>query len=85
VVNGTADQALERLADELGSGGYATILTRSPAPALRVVNRQAPTLTEDVSTDDGWFRGAATGLIAPCEDIPTAARAVARAVSGQTS
>jgi hypothetical protein len=85
VVNVTPDQALAQLANELGSGGYATILTRSPAPALRVVNRHAPELTEDIRAGDGWFRGAAAGLIAPCEDIPAAAQAVARAVSGQAN
>ena len=85
MVNVTADQALEQLADELDSGGYATILTLSPAPELRVVNRQAPALTEDIYAGDGWFRGAAAGRIAPCEDIPAAAQAVARAVSGQAS
>jgi hypothetical protein len=83
MVHVTADQALEQLADELGSSGYATILTRRPAPVLRVVNRQAPALTEDIQTRDGWFRGAAAGLIARCEDIPAAAQAVVRAVSGQ--
>jgi hypothetical protein len=82
MVHPTADLALEQLADELGSTGYATILTGGQAPTLRVVNRQAPRRAEDIHTGDGWFCGAAAGLIAPCTDIRAAARAVARSVGG---
>jgi hypothetical protein len=74
---------LEQLADRLGSSSYATILTRSRVPTLRVVNRQAPGLAEDIHTGEGWFCGAAAGLMAPCADIPAAAQAVARAVGGR--
>jgi hypothetical protein len=83
MVHATADLVLEQLADELGSVGFATILTGGRAPTLRVVNRQAPRLAEDVHTGDGWFCGAAAGPIAPCTDIRAAARAVARSVGGQ--
>jgi hypothetical protein len=78
--NGTAE--LEKLAAELDSGEYATVMTSGPLATLRVINRRAPGLAEDIHTGDGWFCGAATGLIAPCRDIPTAAQAVARAVGG---
>jgi hypothetical protein len=83
MVHATGSLALEQLADELGSAGYATILTGGQAPTLRVVNRQAPRHAEDIHTGDGWFCGAAAGLMAPCGDIPAAAQAVARAVGGQ--
>lgn len=49
---------LERLADELGSDKYATILTGGRLPTLRVVNRHEPSLAEDIHTSDGWFCGA---------------------------
>jgi hypothetical protein len=74
---------LEQLADELGSDSYATILTGGPAPTLRVVNRQAPRLAEDIHTGDGWYCGAAAGPMAPVGDLPAAVAAVARAVGGR--
>lgn len=83
MVHATAKTPLEQLADQLGSAGFATILTGGRAPTLRVVNRQAPRLAEDVHTGDGWFCGASTGLIAPCDDIPAATEVVKRAVGGQ--
>jgi hypothetical protein len=83
MVHATAGLALEQLADELGSAAYATILTGGQVPTLRVVNRQAPRLAEDIHAGDGWFRGAVAGPIAPCADIPAAARAIARALDGQ--
>jgi hypothetical protein len=74
---------LEQLADQLGSTSYATILTGGHAPTLRVVNRQAPRLAEDIHAGDGWYCGASAGLIAPLDDIPAAVAAVTRAVGGR--
>ena len=82
MVHATSTTALEQLADQLG-GGYATILTGGQAPTLRVINRQAPGLAEDIHTGDGWFCGAAAGLMAPLGDLPAAVAAVARAVGGR--
>jgi hypothetical protein len=48
-----------------------------------VVNRQAPGLAEDIHTGDGWYCGAAAGLMAPMGDLPGAVAAVARAVGGR--
>lgn len=79
----TDSTALEQLAESLGNTGYATILTGGQAPTLRVVNRLAPRLAEDIHTGDGWYCGAAVGLIAPLGDIPAAVAAVTRAVGGQ--
>jgi hypothetical protein len=80
----TADTlALERLAAGLDTREYATILTGGALATLRVVSRRAPGRAEDIHTGDGWFCGAAAGLLAPCRDIPAAALAVARAVSGR--
>jgi hypothetical protein len=76
----TDSSALEGLADELGSGSYATILTGGQAPVLRVVSRRQPRRAEDIHTAEGWYCGAATGLIAPLDDIPAAVTAVARAI-----
>ncbi len=75
---------LEKLAAELDHRNYATIMTGGPLATLRVVNRNAPRLAEDIHAGDGWFCGAATGLIAPCNNIPAAAQAVARAIGRQT-
>jgi hypothetical protein len=80
MVHATDISALEQLADELGSADFATILTGGQAPTLRVVNRQAPRLAEDIHTGDGWYCGAAAGLMAPVGDLPAAVAAVARAV-----
>lgn len=80
MVHATGSTPLEQLADQLGRNDYATILTGGPAPVLRVVNRREPGLAEDIHTGDGWFCGAAAGLLAPCGDITGAASAVARAV-----
>jgi hypothetical protein len=83
MVHLTGTTALEQLAAGLSADDYATILTGGKVPTLRVVNRQAPRLVEDVHTGDGWFCGASAGLMAPCDDIAAAAQAVARAVGGQ--
>ncbi|HEY3958294.1 MAG TPA: hypothetical protein VGM53_33425 [Streptosporangiaceae bacterium] len=83
MVRATGSTPLEQLADQLSHDGYATILTGGQAPTLRVVNRRAPGLAENIRTGDGWFCGAAGGLMAPCGDIPTAAQAVARMVGGR--
>lgn len=79
----TASTPLEQLADQLGRAGFATILTGGRAPTLRVVNRQAPRLADDVHTGDGWFCGASAGPIAPCDDIPAAAEVVMHALGRQ--
>jgi hypothetical protein len=73
---------LEKLAAELDPHGYATILTGGPLATLRVVNRRVPGRAEDIHTGDGWFCGAG-GLMAPCDDLPAAAKAVAQAVGGR--
>jgi hypothetical protein len=74
---------LEKLAAELDPHGYATILTGGPLATLRVVNRHSPRRAEDIYTGDGWFCGADTGPMAPCDDIRAAAKSVARAVGGR--
>lgn len=79
----TPVEALEQLADELESGSYATILTAGQIPTLRVVNRRGYGRAEDIHTGDGWFCGAAAGLMAPLGDLPGAVAAVARAVGGR--
>jgi hypothetical protein len=58
MVHAAGSSALEQFADELGSGSYATILTGSHAPTLRVVRRRASWLAEDIHTGDGRFCGA---------------------------
>jgi hypothetical protein len=83
MVHATDSTALEQLAGQLDSAGYATILTNGRAPTLRVVNRQAPRLAEDIHTGDGWYCGAAAGLMAPLDDLPAAVAAVTRAVGGR--
>ena len=83
MVYATGSTLLEQLAGQFGRAGFATILTGGRAPTLRVVNRRAPRLAEDVHTGDGWFCGASAGLLAPCDDIPAAAGAVAHALGGQ--
>ena len=80
MVHAADSTPLEQLADQLDSSGYATILTCGQAPILRVINRQAPRLAEDIHAGDGWFCGASAGLMAPLGDLPAAVAAVARAV-----
>ncbi len=83
MTHATGSTPLEQLAGQLGSAEFATILTGGRAPTLRVVNRRAPRLAEDVHTGDGWFCGASAGLLAPCDDITAAAEAVTRALGGR--
>src|SRR5579859_5333767 len=80
MAHATGSTPLEQLAGQLGSAEFATILTGGRAPTLRVVNRHAPRLAEDIHTGDGWYCGAAAGLMAPLGDLPAAVAAVARAV-----
>jgi hypothetical protein len=83
MMHATGSTPLEELAASLGSNSYATILTGGQAPTLRVVNRHQPRLAEDIHTGDGWYCGAAAGLIAPLSNIPAAVAAVTRAVGGR--
>lgn len=76
--------ALERLADALDPGDYATTLTTGPGhgPRLSVTNRHAQ-IGDDIWADDRAFYWSWGEWIAPVSDPATAARmisAVLRAV-----
>ncbi len=68
--------ALERLTAELDPGTFvAAIVSGGRAPCLRITNRCAPQLTEDVYAGRGFYWYSWAERLAPVGDVP---RAVAR-------
>jgi hypothetical protein len=75
--------ALERLADELGTRGYAVTLITAEGrrPTLAVRNPAAPALSENVMADAEWFWWPWADRIALTADVPAAATTVARVLA----
>ncbi len=71
---------LEKLAAELGSQQYAVTLVTSAGrrPHLRVTNRAAKQLTEDIYEGDGRFWWGWSEPIAEVRNVAAAAEAVRR-------
>jgi hypothetical protein len=68
--------ALEQLAAELDPGTFAAaIVGDGQVPCLRIINRRAPQLTEDVYAGRGFYWYSWAERLAPVDDVP---RAVAR-------
>jgi hypothetical protein len=75
--------ALEALARELDAGRYATIMVGGhEAPTLRVVNRQAPQLTEEIYVGPSHFCYSSSEPIALVTNAPAAAEQIARVLNG---
>lgn len=74
-----AVEALEALAGAIDSRQMATVLTTtgSDAPALRVVNRAAPGLAEDIRADLGFFWWSWCERIGPVEQAGAVASRIA--------
>ncbi len=74
---------LERLAAELGSERYAVTLVTSAGrrPCLRVTNRAAKQLTEDIYAGDGRFWWGWAEPIGPVWNTAAAAEAVRRVLA----
>lgn len=78
---GTA--ALEALAWELDSERYATIIVGGQGvPSLRVVNREAPQLTEDIYAGPSHFCYSSSEPIALITNAAAAAEKIAHMLSG---
>ena len=73
-------ERLERLAAELGSQQYAATLVTGQGrrPCLRVTNREAKQLTEDIYEGDGRFWWGWSEPIAEVRNVAAAAEAVRR-------
>ena len=70
---------LERLAAELDPERYASaIMRQGRVPCLRVINRHAPQLAEDIYAGRGWFWWSWAERLAGCDDAASAAAKVAR-------
>jgi len=71
--------SLERLAAKLDGNEYSTVIVSGQrVPCLRVVNRRAPQLTEDIYAGRGWFWWSWAERLAPSADVAAAATAVSR-------
>jgi hypothetical protein len=70
---------LEKLAAELDPGQYAAaIIRQGRAPCLRVTNRRAPQLTEDIYAGRGWYWWSWAERISECHDPASTAAMVTR-------
>jgi hypothetical protein len=69
---------LEALAQALDPGQFAATITPGPVPHLRITNRHARELSENIYAGHGWFWWSWAERIAGCEDPAGAAAKVAR-------
>lgn len=76
---------LERLAAELDSSTFAMVVIRQgQVPCLRVVNRRAPQLSEDIYAGRGWYWWSWAERLAGLGDPAGAAAKVARVLRAVT-
>src|SRR6266498_2034595 len=73
------ESALEKLAAELDGRRFTVTLIKSAGrrARLRITNRAAAQLTEDIYAGDGWYWFGWSERIAPVGDVATAAEKVA--------
>lgn len=79
--DGVAD--LERLAAGLNGNDYLATVTVVPGrrPCLRITNRHARALTENIYSDGEWFWWGWAERLAPITDVTTAASVVAKVLA----
>jgi hypothetical protein len=70
--------ALEALAEALNAGQFAATITPGAAPHLRITNRHARQLSENIYAGHGWFWWSWAERIADYGDPAGAAAKVAR-------
>ncbi|MGH3154953.1 MAG: hypothetical protein ACRDNF_00030 [Streptosporangiaceae bacterium] len=74
---GSEITAFESLASELDPAQYATAIITGTVSCLRVTNRQAAQLTEDIYAGRGWYWWSWAERITGCDDVDGAAAKIA--------